>query len=500
MNVKIEEKVLKKIINSYKNFLTDDTDVGGFVQSIYTKIDQYRIKLVSSVDEFGPNVNESSTFYESYCHAFYRILGLPITSNQNTFYSPGYYSPDFPDYENLRKNIGKNQNRELVNLESIRESVCFKNVSVFLSKTEDSHNYKINMLRYPRSVVVLKESNDPFKIDKQIENIKDRDDKHKIVQHIIRPFRCSPNIGAVEKILVPTKNLAAPFFYSNNENEKYNSTYLETVCKTRFLTIAKIQQNEFVKPLIDLLKTIEVNGQNVFSSVLEQQSIIEIYTLNVLVNKFIQMSLDYAKKNKEYKSLSNKYSELDKEIVSLSDNIEKLELRKLQYESIQTFLPNDIINVNGMSIQLSNMDKGVLTGELIKILNSPVAKINSLLAEQINKKNAHMSEINNLSNSLFNITGEVFGISALEILALMISFWAIPQSSLLSLLDDPAFLRLYSQNSLLRNEVVLERNASSDRKPQKDINTVIGEIDTIVYNLLYLADAIIQYSYRDSET
>lgn len=501
---KIDNSILKKIIETYRALPIEASNTTLFINDIYQRIDQHRIKVINLIDEEERELEEyGSIAHESYCHAFYRMLGLPVVSpTLGEFYSPGYYAPNFNDYKKIRENVNRNYG-PTHRLESKRELISATNMSVFLSKTDESFEYKIAMLKHPRSVLVMKETTNPFEIDNQIETIKDRPSKFATVQHILRPFRCNPLIATVDKVRVASKNLAAPFYISTvDENiEKYTKCYLEMVCKIRFSTISdKNTKTPAISNLVDALKIIEIGGQSAFQSVLNNQSVIEVYTLSVLMNNFIQACLDAVDKTKQYKNLAAKYDSTSDDLVLLSDEIDKLESQKLWYESIQAFIPNEISKINGNSVETSNADDGILTSPFLYMLNSPVRKINQLLSEKKQKQKKHMGEINNLSSEMFNITGEVYGIGALEIMALMIGFWSISQESLISMLDAPAFERLYNQHPTLRNELVLQRNSMPDKSSPKDIIEAIEEFDSIVYNLLSLADAIILYSYKDSRT
>lgn len=94
--------------------------------------------------------------------------------------------------------------------------------------------------------------------------------------------------------------MAAPFYVPivDPQVEKYDTTYLETVCRIRFTTTASnsIQSESLEK--LTALTAIQTAGLTVFNDVLKKQSIIELYTLTNLMNNFIHMCIDYADKNK----------------------------------------------------------------------------------------------------------------------------------------------------------------------------------------------------------
>ncbi len=501
---KIDENLLRKIINTYRSLPLDVTSSTSFINDIYGRIELYRVKAVGLADEnagtdldtFNPMTNES------FCHTFYRMLGLPVVNNKiGDFYNPGYYAPDLADHKSLRNMVNKTQDLGLNQLERARESISSTNISKFLSKTDEALEYKLEMLKNPRSVIVMQETTDPFKPDPQKETIKERQ-KFSTVQHILRPFRCTPFLSPSEGFAVAKKNLAAPFYVTTVDSniESYSKCYLETVCKIRFSTMADKTTKSTIPMLSEALNTIQINGTNVFQNVLGNQTVIETYTLAVMMGGFVQACLDYAGKVKEYKNLAAKYDDFSAQATYLTYEIEQLESTKLSYEGIQTFIPTERRNINSNSVKMSNIDDGVLVPTFMTMLNSPVRKVDQMLNEKKQKKAKHMGEINNLSSEMFNLTGEVYGIGALEAMAMMIAFWSISQDSLISMLDVASFNRLYKQNPTLRNETVLSRHNSAYYSAPKDIITAITEFDSVVYNLLSLADAIISYSYKQSQT
>jgi len=490
---------VEAIFDNYRVLLLDDETISNFMGDIFDRIDKYRIKVTESDDETTHKNPYNPVIHESFCHAFYRILGLPVVSPLlKDFYNPGYFAPDLNDYKKSRANIDNNQGN-LYNLEKQRELICSSNMSLFLSKSEEALKYKVAILQYPRKINILKELPDQncYVEDLQIETITDRPDKYKQVTHILRPFRCNAYIAPVDRVFVPSKNLAAPFYYStlDPQIETFDPTYLETVCKIRFSTTAMTGsvQIDSLELLKKALKSIQTSGLNIFSNILENQSVIETYTLTTLMNGFINACIEYAEKIKEYKNLAARYNAIEEQNSVLATEIEWLEESKIWYESIQAFIPTNLNVLTANNVQTSNIDNGVLTAPLMNLLNSPVNKLNKMLAEKNDKKKKHSSEINNLSSNMFYTSGEVHGIGTLEMIAMMISFWSLSQESLLSMLDAPAFNRLYENNPTLRNKTVLERNKKSDKAPHKNIIEVMSEFDSNVYNLLSLADSIIEY-------
>ena len=498
--INIDSTLIKSIIDTYRNAPSDPETSTLISDTIFAKIDSYRIKATAPVDD---NITLSSNMSESHCHAFFRMLGLPVISSTQTFYNPGYYGKQMTADKDKIKKISNNQHSNLIGIENLREQIAFANGENFLAKNDNSINYKIDMLQYPRKLNVMKENIGPFALDPQEETITLRTTKNQKISHILRPFKCNPIIASMQNMLIPTKNFSAPFYRTNLSEEisggKLESTYLETVCKIRFAPQTKAENNTFIDSLKEQLQIVQINGQNLFENVLNNQNVIETYISNIMFGVFVQIILQYSLKINEYKSLATRLSVNTSATTKLSNKINTLKENISYYNATRAFLPTDIFENKGHLVSSGNFDVGVLLSDLMLILDSPTRQLSKELEEATTQQKRHQKEIEEITKDRFYFSGEVLGIGSIDIISMMLAFWIIPQDHLLGMLDDSSFNRLYEGRDYkkLRNDIVESRKNFSS---YVGIEEAMGKLDETVYNLLALADSIIEYSNRETSS
>ena len=493
--INIDSELIKAIVDTYRNAPSDPETSTNFADRMFSKIDKFRIKAVNPGDD--TTVESTSNMNESHCHTFYRMLGLPIISSFNTFYNPGYYGKQmFVDKDKIKK-INDNQHLGLVGDEEIRERIAFENGERFLGGNATATQYKIDMLQYPRKLNIMKEDIGPFESDSQFEIILNRVE-NQISYHILRPFKCNASIAAPSKILVAKKNFAAPFYENTTTNETniYEKTYLETICKIRFATKATIKNNEFIDNLKNELAAVQINGQNLFESVLNNQNVIEIYITNIMFGVFVQTILQYSLKINEYSSLATKLSLNADVATKLSNKIKTLKENISYYDAARAFIPTDVVDNKGHLVSSNNLHPGIILSDLMLILDSPAKQLRTELENATTQQQRHRKEFEEITKERFYFSGEVLGLGSIDIMAMMLAFWIIPQDHLVGMLDESSFNRLYEgrRNKNLKNEVVEARKSGATI----NIEEVIGKFDEAVYNLLALADSIIEYSNRET--
>ena len=495
--ITIDSKLIKTIVDTYRNAPSDPDTSNNFADGIFAKVDKYRIKTVNPTDD--TTELDNSNMHESHCHAFFRMLGLPVISSAGKFYNPGYYGKQMSVDRDKIKNINNNQHSNLLRIEKNRESIAFENGETFLAGNDASIQYKINMLQYPRKLNVMKENIGPFAVDEQIEIVKNRTSNGQVT-HILRPFKCNPSIAAVNKMLIPQKNFAAPFYENTTTDEiyTYEKTYLETVCRIRLAPQSTLENNDFVNELKDQLSVVQISGQNIFENVLNNQNVIEIYISNIMFGVFVQTVLQYALKINEYRALATKLSINTDITTKLSNKINALTQNINYYDAARAFIPTDVVNNKGHLVSSNNLHPGIMLSDLMYILDSPSRQLRKELESAKMQRQRHRKEFEEITKDRFYFSGEVMGLGSIDIIAMMLSFWTISKENLVGMLDDSAFNRLYDgrRNRTLRNEAVEARKSGTN----VSIETVISKFDEAVYNLLALADSIIEYSNRETTT
>jgi len=500
----IDSELIKSIVDTYRNAPSDPEMATNFANAIFTKINTYRIKAIAPADDtiiIGDNVGETN-MSESHCHVFYRMLGLPVVSSLQTYYNPGYYGKEMTVDKDKIKKINDNQHSNLIGTEEARERIAFTNSERFLGRNDKAIQYKIDMLQYPRKLNIMKEDIGPFATDPQQETIKNRSSDNQLSSHILRPFKCNATIAAIDKVLVSTKNLAAPFFEDitviNEQYLKtYQKTYLETVCRIRFAPQSTVENDTFIETLKEQLAVVQINGQNLFESVLNNQNVIEIYISNIVFGNFVKAVLLYSAKINEYSSLATKLNTNAAVITKLSNKIKALKENINYYDATRAFIPTDVDENKGHTISSNNMHAGVILSDLMLLLDSPTKQLRKELEQVTTQQQRHQKEFEEITKEIFYFSGEVLGIGSIDIMAMMLAFWIIPQDYLVSMLDEASFNRLYNNkgNRKLRNEAVESRKLFNS---SFSIEDVIGKYDETVYNLLALADSIIEYSNRET--
>ena len=440
---------------------------------------------------------------ESYCHAFYRILGLPVISNDKTsFYNPGFYGNNITDEEkNKRKTIDSNQDAKLMQVEAFREMYCHQNLLVF-NNSALKLQYRLEMMAYPiESLMMDPSSPTAFDIDKmQMEpNLKGRV-LFKTVAKFLRPFKCS---SFITNKINPSKNkIAAPFVLANDAkvlNTSLTFSYLEFTCRSRF-NFVQVKDTELFTNIKAQL--IGANIIDPFTNFLDQLTSVENYIFLQLFRSFISICQQVKQSKIDNKKLAakilaetsftvgaNEQGSYEQETIkfdSIEDQIRNFKEKIAEKQLIYAQIPTDSQYTDG--IQSGNKLNCLLNKTFISLIEGDIKKLQSKLKELEQKRNDNVRLFNSISKESFYILGEVNGIGLLDMIALMMSFWLLPQDQLLSMLDNESFNRLYL-NTALRNSFVESRNAS--KKASHDISIVINSMDKIVLSLLMIASEII---------
>jgi len=499
----IDNSIVKSVVETYSQFPLDKGTTQSFAEGIFPKINMYRMQAANPPILDGDSADqEGLQMQESYCHAFYRMLGLPVISSTLQFYNPGYYGKDMTAFGTSRDLINKKQHDALVPIERLRESFCYTSTLAFTNKGTASQQLKLDLLKYPRPIDVLSEQDDPFTLDnKGLLPVPGRSDKTARTAIVLRPFKCNALVTPLEKSKAPPK-IAAPFYNSrlDGEIEKLYAPYLETVCRARFNNASKAKMKGMIETLKESLSVVQVNGKNPFQKLLDDQSVVEIFVSNIVFAMFVQICLQYADVLMEYKNITAKLDASAQRASVLTTQVDSLNAKYNFYTEMKGFLPDSPSQyVKGVTISSNNPQSGTLVSELMNLIDSPGAATLKELQSSQQTLDATKGEINSISKDMFNYCGEVMGIGIIHIVAIMLAFWMIPKDALISMLDEASFSRLYNDpnNTFLRSETVQKRQ--DKQGPLMPISQAIKELDGSVFQLLSLADAIIKYSIKDKQ-
>jgi len=276
------------------------------------------INALRSNFQFNENQNLSEPnptppIKESYCHTFFRILGLPVISADKTrFYNPGFYGNEIGQIEIERRNaIDRVQDQNLFNnIEAKREFINYGN-SINFENPSAKYQYRFDILKQPISVNLLNDDLGPFDYDDQTDPVNNRS-KYKPVQKILRPFKCVPSL--TNNIMPVTNMICAPFVNEVNSvmrNVKLTKPYLEFVARIRLSKdiTANTEKNKLSKALTQKIESFNLESSLVsFITTVKDFSILELYVIEQLVIGLIDIC---NKLNKEKKSAQDLIAKME---------------------------------------------------------------------------------------------------------------------------------------------------------------------------------------------
>lgn len=445
--------------------------------------------------------NQIPPIKESYCHTFYRILGLPVISaDKARFYNPGFYGNDVGQVETERRNaIDQSQDLNLFNLESKREFLCYYNGIAF-ENNATKYQYRFDMMKQPMSINLLDDNKGPFDYDEQIDPVDDRS-KFKPAQKVLRPFKCMPAL--TNNIIPATSLICAPFV--NKANSKMRDVvltkpYIEFVARIRLSK--DISSNTEENKLSNILtqKIESLNIESVLSSfvgAVKDLSILELYVIEQLIISLIDLCNKLSKERKRARDLiSRMESRLDGEKVTFTndgvvfDTLEKWIEEREEKIAAKELLLSQIPGFNILGIGLTqNKIRCTLTNAFVELVQPDLINLRRELDELNSEKSKRVKMFNSINSELFYIIGEVNGFGMIDAIAMMLAFWLISQEELVSMLDEQSFNRLLNEPSLY-SDVVESR--FENETPPVEISEVMESFDKNISLILKLANSIVE--------
>jgi hypothetical protein len=437
---------------------------------------------------------------ESFCHTFYRILGLPVISSDNTrFYNPGFYGNEISQIEIERRNaIDNSQDQNLFNLETKREFLCYVN-SLNFENVSYKYQYRFDMMKQPISIDLLDDNKTAFEYDQQIDPV-DKRDKYKPALKILRPFKCMPSL--TNNVIPAVNMVCAPFVNESNSQIRDVSLpkpYLEFVARIRLSKdiSANTEDNKLSQSLSQKLKTFDSTTLSEFTSSVKDLSILELYIVEQLLISLIDVCNKANKEKKNAQQLISKMeSRLDNEKITFTNDgvvfdtlerwIQEREEKIASKELLLSQIPG--FEIPGVG-QIKNKIRCTLTNSFIEFIQADLINLKKELDELNNEKKKRIKVFNSTNSELFYILGEVNGFGIIDALALMLSFWLISAEELVSMFDNESFDRLFRDSSLHSDTV--EERAKQD-SPLISISEVMQSFDKNVSLILKLANAIIE--------
>jgi len=442
---------------------------------------------------------------ESYCHAFYRILGLPVISADKTrFYNPGYsgMNSSSSDEAANRKAIDDNQDPGLLIMEGIRESTTYNNTNSF-NNVATKIQYRLELIQYPIKINIINKDIEAFKMDQQMDEVAKRT-KYKPTRKILRPFKCTP--GITNNILPVTNNICAPFMNDDDTSIRdvsLNKPYLEFVARIRFSKDirSKTESNKLIEALkanISSFNNDELSKMSTeFNNTLKGLSALELYIIEkMLTTLYYICKKTYEEKGKASNIVERLQSLLEGESISSQKNeirfdtldkwIKERQSKIDEMELILSQIPN--YSIPGIGL-VSNPIKNPLISSFIEFIQPEINTLKKEVNELNAEKQKRLSLFNSINSELFYMIGEVNGLGLIDIIVMMLSFWLIKPEELLAMFDEPSFERLYN-NTQLRVDIVEARKSSGVSKVS--IAKAMGALDKTISTLLEISEALIE--------
>jgi hypothetical protein len=339
-------------------------------------------------------------------------------------------------------------------------------------------------------------------IDQQLQKLSKRK-LYTPARKILRPFKCSSLIS--NNIFPITNSVCAPFVSENNSfinSTKLTKSYLEFVLRTRMSK--DISANSSKNTLYtDLQK--EIKDFNLPEDI--QQTINAFSDLENYVTGQMFQSLYYIckKTGEETKNMVKLVEQInsrknyengtntnltDLDTIDLSIKNKKAQIAAKQL--ILTVIPNYTIkDSTGNDISFQNYIDCPLISPFIKLVQPNIEDLQKEVDQLNEEKQKRLDLFNNLDESIFYTIGEVNGLGLIDVISIMLAFWIIPKTNLLSMLDKASFVRMYS-NMELRNEDVVNRHTKNKDEPTINIKIAMFTFDDAILQILKSCEQIIK--------
>jgi hypothetical protein len=482
------------------------------------KISKENVNVISTTTEV------SDFPVESRCHAFYRLIGLPVVSNTFSFYSPGFNKDVNIDKQLLERQVTiANQvlsNKNLIKIFDLRESFHINMTKKFeLQNFESGIIALTNSNNYNRREfnLSIRDSNpsDIFESIKQIHSINSssfvnslgiplsyyKDDSGNSIngvearQHIIKPFIVDPRIDY--SVGPAERRIAAPFLLTKNSLKLNDDVYLkrpyiETVCRVRLnpsnnkdhLTETQLANLEAFKNsdtfknlnIVQIFNTLQPNekeqlfrfiniframGQLLIKSYREIEKTESLYDWIPIPNK---NGPEYGSDTRDVTQQSNavQSTQRDQEIKNktLKAEIDSILIKVLGHN------PNDLGDFVFSDIHFSpDPENSRSFGNINK------DNLDHMLQE---RKNA-CKRANDALKNIEIITGEFSGFGFCDIIAIYSALWLIDIKYLEGLLDDEAFFRAQSTKGIVTT-VILPNQRPSIQKCLEEFEKKVKEM------------------------
>jgi hypothetical protein len=495
-----------------------DVDINKVYQNFIIEIDKIRSHFnvqsnsvdIQFIDSLTYNQTVEKNPQESRCHAFYRLIGLPIISTDGkALYCPGHDSPNNSDQEliNSKIQIAKKISKDMFKLLDARENLPRDFASTFSLQS-------VTASALAMSLAEIRPFDTPLKVEEAFD-IKKKSQSYtnklagrlsKTVQdysfgetanlsserlHILKPFIVDPRI---DLMVNPNMfRLSVPFVADKSElkftdNSYLKRPYIEKVCRERFSVYTDpdlLIVGDHTKSIINNIKNNE--------SIKDQELVKLVFNTDLITSEEIQ----FANYINIIRSMLKKLSDAVDEVhLVLASDPEASSQAKYNWipipdkrgpefgsqtqdvmnqqqdpnntlwdsELISLLYRQEITSVNNKLREINKSDLGGFAFDNVEITpdsNSSDAYGDGVLkaCNELKQQRKYLTDKANQSiRHIEIIMGEFSGLGLCDILAISAAFWVVDKKVLVNMLDDTALARMNKDPSLKGQEILDRQN------------------------------------------
>lgn len=491
---------------------------------------------------------------ESRAHAFYRMIGFPVVSPENGYYSPGFNPIKDAKDQQAKINSAYYQKKNLANFVYEREKnvVGFEEffrtttdeleTMVYCLVSRDTFPFSVfsagltdHLELDPQSITLdnrslpLFEANNEIKSELSIEEIVAI---YKKVLHPIKPFIVDPRMT---EIVTPQENIiCAPFLKNKEQTAIEKDVFLKTPVIQDIIEqrLEDSEVNEgFLKSLENLFKG---NTDNKATTDSELEILVNTVAGFLSDPKVTEEAKDIA--TEKISGVSNvQYQEATKITKTIKSLIKKLIESQKVLDNINAIISwTPVPGSSGPGylegFKLSEAYNGVQLKVVYKIrdlkLKKKVAELevakkteagvsaspfvrnnhSESLKQYDTELNKLTSETNELAKKGFKalrnieiIKGEVSGLGLVDVLAIYYGLWSMSIENLLYLIDDNAIKRMVDYNPKYKSLPVVESRQQT-AGTSGEVLKALRELELKVFFILNLADFFYDQSLNIKES
>lgn len=457
---------------------------------------------------------------ESRCHAFYRIIGFPVCSNDNIIYNPGHdiiFSSERKVNDAFKLGIIKKPIEGFRALSRVRENYTISNNKIFaLPTTIDAGTLALSsgvkVRQFSSSLLNIepfdvKLQNQQYKVNfsslvgdspKQLNEYVDvmgetPKQLSKFTQrtHILKPFLVDPIIDLT--VNDSTKLIAVPFV-NNKQNLKVkdgvngyvNRPIIEKVIRDRFsVTNQEVTTGTADQSILDYIKNVPaIQDEDIIKQVTDVYKLSDQTQFLKYFNIMRTMIKQLVKAQVNIQTIQSKYywvpvpSSIGPEGgctvqgVFLSDKVPSDFITNSDQSIIDAQIKSTLNEINSDTSEINGIpDVGgfaIPADSFVQLGTSPGLGDNSAqnLASLVAKRTADLNQAGKSLRTIEIIMGEFSGLGLCDIIAILAALYLMPKDSLLGFLDDDAFERLRTSPDALVEDIGTNpsdiENASND--------------------------------------